>query len=73
MKVINGHLTQTNKKSIQAILSAGLTEGKVGKINYHLSLEDDVYTVTYKQMDRGLIPCVGSPLRLSTYIAKFKL
>jgi hypothetical protein len=71
MKVIEGHLTATNKKAIKAILSAGLTSGKVGRISYFLFLTDGIWTVKIQQKDRGIMPVAGSPLRLSTYVAQF--
>ena len=37
MKVIKGHLTEAEKQAIKAILTAGLTEGKVRGKNYYIS------------------------------------
>jgi hypothetical protein len=73
MKILTGHLTAHDKKAIKAILGAKLTTGKVGKKNYFIEQNNGLYTVTYKVMDRGLIPCPGSQLRLSTYKATFTL
>jgi hypothetical protein len=71
MKVLTGHLTTTEKKHITAILDQGLTAGKVAGKNYWLQITDNVYTVKIQQKDRGLIPCEGSELRLSTYTSTF--
>lgn len=73
MHVLTGHLTPTNKKAISAILNAGLRSGKVGMINYHITETDGIYTVKVSKNDRGMIPCGGSPLRLSTHTSTFKL
>jgi hypothetical protein len=73
MKILTGHLTETNKTAIKAILNAGLMSGKVGKISYYLNCDNNIYTVKYQTKDRGLIPCAGSQLRLSTYSASFTL
>lgn len=74
MNVLKGHLTAGNKKAIVAILEAGLNSGKVGKTSYYLiEKEKGLYEVTIKKMDRGLIPCPGSVLRLSSHKAEFKI
>ena len=74
MKVLSGcHLTATNKKHIKAILEAGLLNAKVNTITYSIKPEGDFYSVTFQKMDRGLIDCSGTPLRLSTYSATFTL
>lgn len=73
MKTIQGHLTAHDKQAIQAILAAGLSSGRVGRKDYFLKHENGLYTVQIKQTDRGLIPCAGSALRVSTYTHKFKL
>ncbi len=73
MKVLTGHLTQTNKLAIKAILDLGLTDGKVGKVSYFLTKENDIYHVKMLVKDRGLIPVAGSPLRWSNYYASFTL
>jgi len=73
MTTLTGHLTAIEKKAIKAILSLNLLTGRVGKKDYHLSLLEGIYTVKIYQYDRGLIPCPGSKLRLSTYIHTFKL
>lgn len=72
MQVIKGHLTPTNKKHIKAILNANLSEAKVNRINYHLTLDNGFYTVKIVLKDRGL-GFIGNELRLSTYISVFKL
>jgi len=73
MKLITGHLTAANKKAIKAILDAGLTQGKVGRTSYQLSNIDGVYHVKMFLKDRGMIPCAGSVLRVSTYYATFTI
>lgn len=73
MKIIEGHLTATDKKALNAILSAKLDAGKVGKAQYFVKLENGVYFVNKIVKDRGLIPVAGSPLRLSSYKSKFTL
>lgn len=73
MRVVSGHLTATNKKAIKAILAAGLTEGKVGNTSYQLHIIDGVHQVKMYTKDRGMIPCPGSALRVSTYLASFIL
>ena len=42
---ITGHLTQTNKTHIKALLKAKMYSGKVNTINYLLRQEKDVFTV----------------------------
>jgi hypothetical protein len=71
IKVLTGHLTDSHKKAIKAILKAGLKEGKVNNINYFIKTDSSPYTCIIKQNDRGMIPCSGSPLRLSTYTSQF--
>ena len=73
MKVIEGHLTATDKKAIKAILSANLFSGKVGKKDYYLTVTGGIYTVKQIVKDKGLIPVPGSALRLSIYTSKFTL
>lgn len=75
MKTLTGHLTQTNKKHIQAILNANLLEGKINRTNYFISKNGstNVFTVKICVADRGFIPVPGTPLRLSTYIHTFVL
>ena len=73
MKVLTGHLTATDKKAIKAILEAGMTSAKVGRKTFFLSVDNEgTYTVRKQFMNRGMIPCGGSPLRLSTYTSTFK-
>lgn len=73
MKVLKGHLTATEKKIIKEMLKQGLTEGCVRKRNYFIFEDNGVYTVKIQKMDRGLVPCPGTKLRLSTYTNTFKL
>jgi hypothetical protein len=73
IKIIDGHLTATDKKAIQAILAAGLMEGKVGKSSYFISKNANLYTVKQVIKDRGIMPVPGSQLRWSTYTSTFQI
>jgi len=73
MKVIEGHLTAHDKTAIKAILAAGSTAGQIGKKSFYIFNTEGVYTVKIATKDRGLIPCTGSELRISTYTHKFTL
>jgi hypothetical protein len=72
MKVTKGHLTQTEKKAIKAIIEAGFTEAKVGKKTYKIS-NGEVYKVEIFQMGRGWISCPGSPLRMMKNTVEFTM
>jgi hypothetical protein len=72
MNVLSGHLTATEKKHIQAILSQNLMTGKVGRKSYLLQLDSGVYTAKVMQNDRGL-GLIGSELRQSVYTHRFTL
>ena len=52
MKVLTGHLTQTNKTHINALLKDNLTEAKVNRINYLISLDKGIYTVKIAQKSK---------------------
>ena len=73
MKTISGHLTATEKKHIKAILDMGLMAGKINRKFYHISKENEIFTVAISEMDRGLIPVAGSELRMSTNTHRFTL
>lgn len=73
IQTISGHLTATNKTHIRAILEANLMEGKINNTNYHLQKEGEIYTAKISKKDRGLIPCPGSQLRMSTGTYQFKV
>lgn len=78
MKVIEGHLTATDKKAIAAITANttpvnGQFSGMVGRAAYSITCEGEVYTVVKKVKDRGLVPVAGSALRMSRYTSKFIL
>jgi len=73
MKVLTGHLTATEKSVIKQMLSLKLTSGRTPKKIYHISQNEDIYTVVIQQNDRGLIPVSGSQLRTSKYKSTFKL
>lgn len=57
MKTLTGHLTQTNKKHIQAILNANLLEGKINRTNYFISKNEstNVFIVKICVVDRVLL------------------
>ena len=55
MKVLTGHLTQTEKKAIKAILEAKLMSGRVGIKDYFLTEKDGTYTVKKYQVDRSIV------------------
>jgi len=71
MKVIEGHLTENDKKSIKAIMDKGLMSGKVGKSTYHITKGVERFHVSKCKIDRGMIPVEGSKLRLSIYKSIF--
>ena len=73
MEILTGHLTSGNKKAIKAILEQKLFAAKVGKTSYFISFTNGIYEVLMKIKDRGMIPCPGSELRVSTYKATFTL
>jgi len=75
MKVLTGHLTKTEKKAIMAILHLGFMEGQVKNRSYFMTFNNKsgVYTVKIQQKDRGLAPCHGSELRISTYTSMFTI
>ena len=66
---ITGHLTQTNKTHIKALLKAKMYSGKVNTINYLLRQEKDVFTVHIIQTDNSIM--IGEKIRKSK--ATFKL
>jgi len=77
MEVIEGHLTEGNKKAIKAIFeqqdTVTLPCGRVGKTDYYITnLQEGIYTVKIVKKDRGL-GFIGEQLRISTYTHKFKL
>lgn len=73
MRVLEGHITATEKKHIKAILDADLEAGKIGRKTYYLKEENGVYTVRVKQMGRGLMPVPGSELREQFSTSKFTI
>jgi hypothetical protein len=72
IKVLTGHLTATEKSVINQMLHLNITQGKTPKKLYNLSKENNLYTVSIFQNDRGLIPCPGSQLRQSKNTSTFK-
>ena len=73
MNVLSGHLTQSQKTEIKAILALNLLSGKVGRTYYQMFVNSDIYTVKITIIDKGLIPCAGSKLRPSNYYSTFKI
>ena len=71
MKVLTGHLTQTEKKAIKAILQAGLISGRVGRKDYVLSKENGVYTAEIFEMSKGWV--YGDELKRSRNVHTFTL
>lgn len=72
MKVLTGHLTVTEKSVIKQMFNLKLTSAKTPKKIYYLNQEEDIYTITIEQRDKGLIPCAGSQIRTSKYKSTFK-
>jgi len=72
ISVKKGHLTQTEKTHIKAILDANLKSGKIGRKTYFLSLKNDLYTVKIRQMGRGL-GFIGSELKEETNTHQFTI
>ena len=73
IKTLTGHLTQTEKKAITAILNAKLLQGRVGRKDYFITKKGDKYTVNVFQIDRGFIPDYFSEKRLSKYTHTFTI
>lgn len=73
IKVLTGHLTQTEKNAIKAILKANLTRGRVGRKDYIITQKGDVYSVSVFQKDRGMMPDAYSKIRVSKYKSTFIL
>jgi len=73
MKIIEGHLTEKDKKSIKAIMEKGLMNGRVGKADYFITKGVERFYVSKCIIDKGMIPVQGSKLRMSTYKSIFKL
>lgn len=73
IKTIKGHLTPTEKQAIKAILNQKLMSGRVGRKDYYLIKENDVYTVSVAEMDRGMIGWIGNPKQLTTRKKQFTI
>jgi hypothetical protein len=74
IKILDGHLTASDKKSVKALLDSGQMSGKVSKKNYFLKpTGGGVIEVTQVVKDRGLMPVPGSPLRMSTYKSRIQV
>jgi hypothetical protein len=56
IKTIDGHLTATEKKAINAIIKAGLTQGKVNRKEYYLTKKDNgIFLVKIVQNETGFL------------------
>lgn len=73
IKTLTGHLTQTEKTAINAILKANLKQARVGRKDYIMTQKGNTYTVRIFQTDRGLMPTAGSKKRVSEYKNTFIL
>jgi hypothetical protein len=65
---ISGHLTQTNKKHINAILGANLLKAKVNTINYFLTRENDFFRLTIIKKDNSIV--IGEKININKVIFK---
>jgi len=73
ISTLSGHLTAHDKKAILAVMNLGLTQGHVGKKTIFITpAENNSFSVKISMKDRGMIPCPGSALRLSTYSHTFQ-
>ncbi|MES3018174.1 MAG: hypothetical protein V4721_10355 [Bacteroidota bacterium] len=70
MTTLTGHLTATEKKHIKAILSAGLSEGRVNRKDYRINRVGDVFEVLITAMETAW--CETVP-RLITNKHTFKM
>lgn len=77
MKVLTGHLTNSDKKAIKeglvSIPTGAVLSFKSGRAYYYITEQNGTFTVKKQIKDRGMIPCPGSELRLSTYTSTFTL
>jgi len=74
MKTLSGHLTASEKKIISQIIQNKWGYGKVGLKTFFVNKnKDENYNIRIDVKDRGLIPCPGSKLRISTYLSVIKL
>jgi hypothetical protein len=55
MKTITGHLTATNKRHIKVMIDRGLSEAKINRITYYLSLQDGIYTARIGKVEARTI------------------
>jgi hypothetical protein len=70
----NGHLTQTDKKHIEALFKSGQTSGKINRATWiieHGNPSTNEYILTKHVNDRGT-GWIGSELRKSSYTFKIK-
>jgi hypothetical protein len=71
IKTLSGHLTAVEKKAINAILEAGLTQGKVNRKEYYLTKrEDNTYSVKIIQNETGFL---SGKIEPKSYLHTFKV
>jgi len=63
------HLTATEKKAIKAILDAKLCSGRIGRKNYFITSESEIYTVKITENEKN---DYGKSV-VKTYTAKFTI
>ena len=73
IEIIDGYLTASEKKVVKHMLDNEISAGKAGKRNFFIVDKGEYTEVKIKVIDRGLIPCPGSPLRTTTYKHRIKL
>ena len=69
ISVIKGHLTPTNKTHLKALFAHNLTHGKVNRISYLITQENEVFTVKIAQADNSIV--LGEKISVSK--ATFKI
>ncbi|MBT4206996.1 hypothetical protein HOE22_01485 [Candidatus Woesearchaeota archaeon] len=71
IKVLDGHLTATDKRAIKHMIEKQIWKGRVGKSDWFIKeLGNGKYDITQKVKDKGLVPVAGTKFRISTYISK---
>ena len=74
MKVLEGHLTKNDKRTVGAMLEFDMVIATHRSNTYCITKNTDgTMTVNITTIDKGLIPVAGSPLRRSIYTAKISV
>lgn len=73
LTILSGHLTAYDKKVLKVLLLTAATSCKSKKATYKLLQNNNVYELSKTVKDRGLIPVIGSQLRLTTYKTSFTI